>query len=506
MPNIDTNRNAQSRQSSAVRRSYIARASLFGGVILGGLIMFDILPEHTLGRRIGSVAIRPQAPGVNSSNFSRLSIISCTSCHGSHTFIESVDPSQRWKSAYQIWARDDPHSRAYASLWNDQSRQIVAALAGDVTRLSAKRTPLTDQSIYQSIINDRCISCHSTVPSALSAEMQNKREGKPADSNLFMANGVSCHSCHSRSALNDPEGNPWIERHTQEDWTKPGYDRASSGLVELESLEIRAQTCLKCHVGSPGRDVNHDLIAAGHPRLVFEYASSLARLPKHWSEKKVSHFNVNCWSIGQFASARSALALLRVRAQSAVDDMAPWPEFAEYNCHHCHHALGGHWYLANSGSPSGQTAWGTWAFPSGSQSNFDAEGVSRLRREMQAAVPNASSILNWTTELSMVDPSISGLQHLDFYLQQDPQLNFDEIYAWFLAADRFLADVSNQDPGKISVQSHMKRLREILEIPFATDNGGRMIVAHEIQQLIAQIRQIVLPMVKKQQATMLPSP
>jgi hypothetical protein len=35
--------------------------------------------------------------------------------------------------------------------------------------------------------------------------------------------------------------------------------------------------------GKPWRDVNHDLIAAGHPRLSFELSAFMATMPPHWT-------------------------------------------------------------------------------------------------------------------------------------------------------------------------------------------------------------------------------
>ena len=45
------------------------------------------------------------------------------------------------------------------------------------------------------------------------------------------------------------------------------------GLVDSKNLSIRSEKCLTCHLGAPGLQVDHELIAAGHPDLRFELDS-----------------------------------------------------------------------------------------------------------------------------------------------------------------------------------------------------------------------------------------
>ena len=83
------------------------------------------------------------------------------------------------------------------------------------------------------------------------------------------------------------------------------------------------------------RDVDHAMIAAGHPRLMFEFSSYLANVPKHWSEKtKNPGFEIRTWLVGQLVSAQQALQLRADRAGRTA-----WPEFAEFDCYACHHDL-----------------------------------------------------------------------------------------------------------------------------------------------------------------------
>jgi hypothetical protein len=96
------------------------------------------------------------------------------------------------------------------------------------------------------------------------------------------------------------------------------------------------------------RNMNHDMIAAGHPRLNFEFATYQRALPPHWKEKdrrtgraRGADFETRAWGAGQIASTRAALDLLLTRLPGGEQDQerTPWPEFSEFNCYDCHHDL-----------------------------------------------------------------------------------------------------------------------------------------------------------------------
>jgi hypothetical protein len=128
-------------------------------------------------------------------------------------------------------------------------------------------------------------------------------------------------------------------------------------MVRLYDLGERAMNCAGCHVGAPAdperglpvRDMNHDMIAAGHPRLNFDFAEYVRRLPKHWQEKdRTTEPNaprtinpLKEWYVGRVAHAEAACRLLADRAGRSLagDRESPWPEFAEFNCAACHHHL-----------------------------------------------------------------------------------------------------------------------------------------------------------------------
>ncbi len=239
-------------------------------------------------------------------------------CHGGSL---SADPSQKWRSSYTVWATLDKHSRAYSVLFDKRSRQIVKLL--DHLPNAEQAKPYEDQ---------RCLACHSIGQDA------------HASTNNIVADGVGCELCHG------PAQN-WIKRHTERDWldsrSSAKFERLP-GMTDTRDLLTRAQTCAGCHVGSlaengrPARDVNHDLIAAGHPRLNFDFHAYLGVMPKHWTDtpgakpnyKTDAETHAQAWAVGQAVSAEAALRLRSARAahQHSL-------EFSEFDCYACHHEL-----------------------------------------------------------------------------------------------------------------------------------------------------------------------
>ncbi len=201
-------------------------------------------------------------------------------------------------SEYSTWAAVDPHSRAYQALFNADSKRIQANLGGG--------------NAHE---NKLCLLCHglgADVPQALHGD------------------GTGCEQCHGPAEH-------WKSTHYQR-----GFDRSTPGFVDLRDPKTRVRSCMKCHVGDGSREVNHDLIAAGHPRLKFEYAAYYANYPRHWTYREEQERKADParearnWLQGQAASAQASLELLASRASR---EDAPWPEFAEADCASCHHGL-----------------------------------------------------------------------------------------------------------------------------------------------------------------------
>lgn len=268
---------------------------------------------------------------------------SATACHGSMApAARAIYPSRVLRNEHTTWITQDRHADAYRVLLTRRSQEIASRLAGRAA--AAER-------------DARCLACHATAgnsPAPLTAPLA-----------VVQQDGVSCESCHGPAER-------WLGAHTQLGWSRlsPAEKESRFGMRPTRELHQRAAICVECHVGSPGRDVNHDLIAAGHPRLTFEFAAFLANMPPHWVEDVGGNFPARAWAVGQAVTARAAADLLAVRAGAAVAGAAggaAWPEFSEYDCFACHHDLADQaWRPSRSaqGGAPGIPAWGTWYYPS----------------------------------------------------------------------------------------------------------------------------------------------
>jgi hypothetical protein len=248
---------------------------------------------------------------------------SARSCHGGD---EPLAGRAIGRHEYSAWNYADPHTRSLAVLFNDRSKQI------------AQRLHLSKPAHQE----PRCLACHAETASG---------DG-PA-----YATSVGCESCHGPAWL-------WLDPHTMGAGWRDKFPEAAKTLLDVNNLTAMARSCVGCHIGAPPangigvRDMNHDMIAAGHPRLNFEFAGYLAQLPPHWKTSARPHdaaFFARAWAVGQAVSAEAALNLLEYRAQQPA-----WPELAEYACYACHHDLAGPagWRKDSKGT----MPWGSWYF------------------------------------------------------------------------------------------------------------------------------------------------
>jgi hypothetical protein len=280
---------------------------------------------------------RPETPAVSARpNLQYQGVASCAAaaCHNGNGPRGSVG------SEYTTWMAYDPHSRAHSVLSEPRSLLIVKNYRGLKTVQEAR--PGKDVL---------CVSCH-VLPGF---------DNLGRHERFSAADGVGCEACHGPAEK-------WLTRHYREEWKAlAAADRQALGMTDTRDVLARAETCVGCHVGRGDADVNHDLIAAGHPRLRFEYASYLARYPRHWrladERRRYADFDARAWEVGQLASAAAALELLRERATRPG---APWPEFAEHECSACHHDLqepSDHQERGFAGRRPGSPPWGTWYYP-----------------------------------------------------------------------------------------------------------------------------------------------
>ena len=330
------------------------------------------------------VADRVAEAKTSASDYIGVSSCGRSGCHGGP---EQAEAGRHWRSAYSIWASQDPHSNAFAVLKTSKARNMVKMLAefeGQTLQTES------DSSAYFDFLRQNCNSCHAT------ASNQN------TDTDHLLADGVGCESCHG------PAGG-WVVAHRSDRWHNLRADDRYGGqwnMYDTQDLMSRAEMCAQCHVGDGAgrREVNHDLIAAGHPRMNFEFSAYLANMPSHWDRNKDRienggpEFDLRAWFVGQTAAASIALDLLRARAE----DGKVWPEFSEYDCFSCHHDLQSQGFRQRRGSPGrpGFYRWGTWYFSMPERlaatwqlTNLTA-GLEQLASEMSKPYPNAQLVQN----------------------------------------------------------------------------------------------------------------
>ena len=372
-----------------------------------------------------------------------LGMNSCTAsaCHGGS--VAAPGKQREWNSSYTVWATKDPHADAYAVLFGERSQKIVARLV-----FPEKVDPHQSPKEYRSFLEKRCATCHATIG-----------EGRPS-SDGFAEDGVSCASCHGVAG----------------EWLGDQHAGRKSGQMKVtQQLAPRAKVCVVCHVGSPAhdgepaREVNHDLIAAGHPRLNFEFAAYLNSLPVHWdsandrdrvrqpdgTKKAQANFAAEVWLTGQFVAANAALELLEARAKSdgGADKEHTWPEFSEISCYSCHHELRSQSYRqklfqsevpSNRRSPIGSLVWGTWYSPMPRnalliQQPAVANGEDlwlQLEQAMSAIHPDSKHVLSLTAALRpKLTPPANPLQTVQRLAKSSPALrgDWDEVAQWYLA-------------------------------------------------------------------------
>jgi hypothetical protein len=256
------------------------------------------------------------------------------------------------RNEHSTWVSDDDHSRAYSTLFFERSQRIARNLAG-----GAEHYPPAHEDV-------RCLACHTTPRTTAELKV----------TETLNQDGVGCESCHGPAKR-------WIAEHTSYTWDGLGIAaREELGFYDTKDLARRARICANCHVGTheghgdpgalgfPPRDVNHDLIAAGHPRLSFELAAYLDNMPRHWVEKNQQPDDpVRVWNTGQLVTTKAAFDLLVDRASDAA---SPWPEFTEYGCFACHHGLADESWrwgratdTAGPRSPVGSPAYASWYLP-----------------------------------------------------------------------------------------------------------------------------------------------
>ncbi|MBC8351622.1 MAG: hypothetical protein H8E66_06515 [Planctomycetes bacterium] len=365
-----------------------------------------------------------------------------SACHG------GIDPDPRFplsrRNEYVHWLDQDPHSRSFQTLESARSKAILQRLSRSTDSEAVRASRLAN-----------CYGCHNPQP-------DQSRRG----ATYYERDSVSCEVCHGASEQ-------WIGPHVTQAWPglKQTGDAAALGFVETENISIRAKACAQCHVGSAGREVNHDLIAAGHPALKFEMTAYHAMLPKHWRDeeerKSNSQLEIALWKDGQVACGEAAINLLAWRASRAKEELpdAVWPEFAEYDCYACHHDLvHPSWRQTNStsGTPLGMPAWGSWYFSR--LMSKAGEDLPQLAKQMQGSFrPDPASIVRSVDSVQLAVPKIDALVALPS--------NWDDATQQYLAL--VAMEQAQRDSGKIDdseLTASITSLRQRLAFPQRYDS------------------------------------
>jgi cytochrome c554/c'-like protein len=220
---------------------------------------------------------------------------SSPSCHGG---VQARDQTTVLQNEYSTWVVRDKHAHAYENLTNPVGTRIAKIMG----------LPSPDTA-------PRCLACHALdVPADQRART------------FDLTDGVGCENCHGPASA-------WLGPHTTRGWK---YEKSLElGLYDTRDLLKRSEKCLTCHLGTAGKSVDHELIAAGHPDLYFELDSFMSVMPPHWKEVDTDPwFSVRAMGVGQAVQLREQLKRVARESQAGI-----WPEYAELDCFACHHNL-----------------------------------------------------------------------------------------------------------------------------------------------------------------------
>jgi hypothetical protein len=272
-------------------------------------------------------------------------------CHGA----DAASVGSVRHDEYRIWSTQDPHRNAYRALVGPRGTAI------------AHRLGLGEGSAWPKSAAGRraCLGCHAVVPDGVA--------GTPAEDD-WLADGVGCEACHGPAR-------GWLRTHT-------AADRQASlraGMVETMVPARAAERCVRCHVGTPDLRVDHRLLAAGHPPLVFDLAYFARNQPRHWS---VHAGNAGWGTTEALLDGGTVAARARAALAGHGETRRGWPEFAQFDCAACHHDYGRGWEpTATGGAVTGKPP------PDGSAAAVRAalgrhEEPAAMARALIAAAPD----------------------------------------------------------------------------------------------------------------------
>jgi hypothetical protein len=272
------------------------------------------------------VAMSALIPGVGQAETSlpqldgdkHLGVATCASstCHGAAS---PRDASNVLQNEYLTWHRRDRHSRAYEILLQERSQRISRRLGLGPAQKA-----------------DACLDCHAdnVAPANRGPEFQ-------------ISDGIGCEGCHGGAER-------WIRSHA--DSSTSHADNLASGLYPTEDPAARTRLCMSCHYSHPETPMTHELMAAGHPPLLFDLNTFTQIQPAHhevdadYRRRKGAVSAATEWAIGE---ATGSGILLETVASDMASGSGLFPELYHFNCNACHHALGRDWPLRPTGLPAG---------------------------------------------------------------------------------------------------------------------------------------------------------
>lgn len=354
------------------------------------------------------------------------------SCHG-----QSSD--HLFGGERQIWIERDPHSKALAVLHNEDSARMIQALR--------KIDPSRPMHAYE---DQSCLGCHAVSYTHTSTD------DKSSKSTLTEA--VSCEACHGPAER-------WLTEHYLSTWKTRGSEEKQKafGFLPTKDMSARIDQCASCHIGTTGREVNHDLIAAGHPRLAFEYTRFhyAPHYGKHWSEQENNpEFEIRAWFVGQVSTMRSVIGLLHTRLEEKLASETThkrlsrsWPELSEMSCYACHQGIGKQRARSFSGQrlehAAGTPGWNLWYFSL----------VEMLQRQ-------SSLLFRGTTS-----PKITSLQELLKRMHTSPSQT-EQLLKLSAQADEELAQWQKQlQNQKLDISASPQLLHDIAAHALTTARG-----------------------------------
>jgi len=231
--------------------------------------------------------------------------VSCASslCHGATVAWQGGHVLQ---NEYTTWSRLDQHTRTYAVLLNDKSKEIAQKLG-------------LEKPAHQSKV---CLDCHAHNPPQ---ELRGER--------FVQSEGVGCEACHG------PAGR-WLKSHTVEGASHSA--NIARGLYPTDQPVAQAKLCLSCHNGDQSRYVTHRMMSAGHPRLSFELGTFSSIEPSHvridddWRRRHGDYNPIKIWAIGQVVASQQMLTGF---ADPKLGKDGIFPELIRFDCYACHHTM-----------------------------------------------------------------------------------------------------------------------------------------------------------------------